>query len=135
VVVSPYAKRHYLGLRHLSTVSVLKTEEEILGIPPLALGDALGGDFRDFFAPGADLTPYAHIEVPRQTASLEGERIAALLDRTDQSAPDADAERAGELVTLSREADALAARRAALDPATYASRQAALYARALAVVR
>ena len=134
VVVSPYAKRHYLGLRHVSTVSVLKTEEELLGVPPLALGDALGGDLRDFFTPTADTTPYARIAVPKQTASIEGERIAALLERTDQSAPDADARRAGRLVVLSREADALAARRNALPPTDYAARQDALYARALAVI-
>ena len=133
VVVSPYVKHHYLGLHHLSTVGVLKTEEELLGVPPLALGDALGSDLRDFFTPLPDATPYTHLDVPTQTASVEGERIAALLDRTDQSAPDADAQRAGTLVTLSREADALAARRAALAPGDYAERQNALYRRALAV--
>jgi DNA-binding beta-propeller fold protein YncE len=135
VVVSPYAKRHYLGLRHVSTVSVLKTEEELLGLPPLALGDALGGDLRDFFTPLADTTPYAHLDVPKQTASREGERIAALLERTDQSAPDADGQRAGRLIALSRAADALAARRDALAPATYAQRQDALFERALALLR
>jgi DNA-binding beta-propeller fold protein YncE len=135
VVVSPYARRHYLGLRHTSTVSVLKTEEELLGVPPLALGDALGSDLRDFFTPVADATPYAHVDAPRQTASLEGERIAALLDRTDQSGPDADAERAGALVTLAREADALAARRGSMPAARYASLQNGLYGRALAVLR
>jgi DNA-binding beta-propeller fold protein YncE len=134
VVVSPYAKRRYLGLRHVSTVGVLKTEEELLGLPLLALGDTLGGDLRDFFTPLADATPYTHLDVPKQTASLEGERIAALLDRTDQSGPDADP-RGGRIITLSREADALAARRATLEPAAYLSAQLALYRRALAVLR
>jgi DNA-binding beta-propeller fold protein YncE len=62
IVVSPYAKRHYLGLKHVSTAGILKTEEEILGLPPLALGDALATDLSDYFTPKADLTPFAHIE-------------------------------------------------------------------------
>jgi hypothetical protein len=127
-------KRHYLGMRHLSTASVLKTEEELLGVVPLSLGDVLATDFGDFFTSSPDATPYARVDVPKQTASVEGERIAALLDRTDQSGPDADADRAGRLVTLSREADALAVRRATLPAGDYAARQDALYRRALAVV-
>lgn len=58
IVVSPYAKRHFLGMRHTSTAGVLKTEEEILGLPPLSLGDALATDLSDFFSPKADLTPF-----------------------------------------------------------------------------
>jgi len=58
IVVSPYAKRHFLGMRHVSTAGVLKTEEEILGLPPLSLGDALATDLSDFFSPKADLTPF-----------------------------------------------------------------------------
>jgi DNA-binding beta-propeller fold protein YncE len=68
IVVSPYAKRHYLGMRHLSTVSALKTEEELLGLSALSLGDALATDMSDFFTPAADVTPYVHIDaapVPR----------------------------------------------------------------------
>lgn len=49
IVVSPYAKRHYTGRAHLSTASVLKTEEELLGLGPLSLGDLLATDMADFF--------------------------------------------------------------------------------------
>ena len=66
VVVSPYAKRHYLGMRHLSTVSVLKTEEELLGLPALSLGDELATDMSDFFARKPDRTPYERVDVPVQ---------------------------------------------------------------------
>jgi YVTN family beta-propeller protein len=134
IVVSPYAKRHYLGMRHLSTVSILKTEEEILGLPPLSLGDLLATDMADFFTPAPDAAPYTHIEVPAQTASVEGNRIAALLLRTDQSGPDADP-RGPRLIGLSREADKLAVRRASMSPADYDRAQSELYTRALAVVR
>jgi YVTN family beta-propeller protein len=134
IVVSPYARRHYLGMRHLSTVSVLKTEEEILGLPPLSLGDLLATDLADFFTPAPDATPFSHIEVPPQTASVEGNRIAALLAKTDQSGPDEDA-RGPRLIALSREADKLALRRAGMNGADYDAAQRRLYAQALDIVR
>jgi hypothetical protein len=59
LVISPYAKRQYLGARHLSTASVLKTEEELLGLQPLSLGDVLAADLRDFFNATPDFSPYA----------------------------------------------------------------------------
>ncbi len=133
IVVSPYARRHYLGMKHLSTVSVLKTEEEILGLPPLSLGDLLATDMADFFTASADPTPYSYIDVPVQTASGEGNRIAALLLQTDQSAADADP-RGPKLIGLSREADRLAQRRASLAAGAYERAQRALYERALAVL-
>jgi DNA-binding beta-propeller fold protein YncE len=49
LVVSPVAKRGYVGQRHLSVASVLKTEEELLGLPPLSLADLLASDMADFF--------------------------------------------------------------------------------------
>jgi DNA-binding beta-propeller fold protein YncE len=133
IVVSPYAKRHYAGPRHLSTVSVLKTSEQLLGLGPLSLGDLLATDMSDFFTAQPDPRPYAAIPVPTQTASAEGNRIAALMERLDQSSADADTARGARIVDLSRRADALAQQRHAMDPAVYRSRQAALYARAQAV--
>jgi DNA-binding beta-propeller fold protein YncE len=135
IVVSPYAKRHYLGMRHLSTVSVLKTEEELLGLPALSLGDELATDMSDFFTPAADPQPFTRIDVPVQTGSVEGRRIGALLAQTDQSAADADSDRTARLVELSREADALAAHRALYAPAAYARLQIELLASAEDVVR
>jgi len=135
VVVSPYARRHYLGMRHLSTVSVLKTEEEILGVPPLSLGDLLATDMRDFFTATADPTPFAQIEVPTQTASVEGNRIAKLLTQTDQSDADADVVRSAELIGLSRQADKLAAHRGSIGADAYDRDQRRLYELALSVVR
>ncbi len=135
IVVSPYAKRHYLGARHLSTVSVLKTEEELLGLPALSLGDALATDMSDFFTSVPDVAPFAQIVAATQSSSVEGHAIASLLARTNQSAPDADAARAAGLVDLSRRADALALRRATLDRTRYDAQQRVLYTRALAIVR
>ncbi len=132
VVVSPYAKRRFTGDSHLSTVSILKTEEEILGLPPLSLGDLLATDMASFFtARPPDSAPYSALPVAPQTASAPGRRIAALLDQTDQSGPDADVERSAPIVDLSRRADALAAARGTMPPAIYAGRQQALYRAAL----
>ena len=50
LVVSPLARRGYAGDVHLSMASVLKTEEEIFGIPPLTLNDLLATDLASFFA-------------------------------------------------------------------------------------
>ena len=136
VVVSPYARRHYTGATHLSTVSILKTEEELLGLPALSLGDLLATDMADFFTTtAADATPYNAIPVPAQSASIEGRRIAALLEYTDQSGPDADGQRSARLIDLSRRADDLASHRATMPAQQYAAAQDVLYAAALRVVR
>lgn len=49
LVVSPLARRGYVGNRHLGVASVVKTEEEIFGLPPLALNDLLASDMASFF--------------------------------------------------------------------------------------
>ncbi len=49
LVVSPYAKHGYIGMRHLSTASVLKTVDRLFTLPPLSLGDLLANDMSDFF--------------------------------------------------------------------------------------
>jgi hypothetical protein len=61
VVVSPAAKRAYVGHANLSVASVLKTEEEILGLDPLGLNDLLATDMADFFAAAPDPQPYTAI--------------------------------------------------------------------------
>ncbi|MGD1067299.1 MAG: bifunctional YncE family protein/alkaline phosphatase family protein [Vulcanimicrobiaceae bacterium] len=67
IVVSPFAKRHALGKHHLSTASVLKTTEEILGLGILSLGDLLATDMADCFtAHGGDAAPYVALPVPSQ---------------------------------------------------------------------
>lgn len=134
VVVSPFAKRHYIGTHHLSTVSILKTEEELLGLPSLSLGDLLATDMSDFFGSTADMRPFTFIPVAAQSASAEGQRIANLLEQTDQSGPDADTMRSAAIIGFSREADRLAASRTSMDPAKYTRAQALLYSAALQVL-
>lgn len=61
LVVSPMARRGYAGHAHLSVPSVVKTEEEILGLPPLGLGDLLATDMADFFTDAPDPETYTAI--------------------------------------------------------------------------
>ena len=60
VVVSPYAHRGYKGREHLSTVSVLKTGEELLGLRPLSLNDLLASDMADFFTKVPNPAPWSN---------------------------------------------------------------------------
>lgn len=81
LVISPYARPRYLGMRHLSTVSVLKTAEQILKIPPLSLGDLLATDMSDFFDSAADPEPFIALPVPVQTAAAPGASAAGFTQR------------------------------------------------------
>jgi DNA-binding beta-propeller fold protein YncE len=73
LVVSPYARRGYVGMRHLSTASMLKTEEELLGLPALSLGDALASDMRDFFVAEPDPEPYSVVAGGGRSTAMGGE--------------------------------------------------------------
>jgi hypothetical protein len=134
IVISPYAKRGYLGKRHLSTTSVLKTTEELLGLPALSLGDLLATDMADFFTTKPFVAPYTAIHAAPQTASREGARIANLLALTDQSEPDSDAAGNGRVLALARIADITAQHRRDYTPTAYAKRQGDLWAAAVRAV-
>ena len=58
IVVSPFAQRGFVDSDHLSVPSVLKTEEELLGLPPSATGDLLATDLAPCFTTAPDATPY-----------------------------------------------------------------------------
>jgi DNA-binding beta-propeller fold protein YncE len=58
LVVSPLARRGYVGDAHLSAASVVKTEDEIFGLAPLTLNDLLATDMADFFTQAPAPEPY-----------------------------------------------------------------------------
>ncbi|MFO0952490.1 MAG: alkaline phosphatase family protein [Isosphaeraceae bacterium] len=58
LVISPYTKRKALVSTQYSTVSLLRTMELILGLPPLSQFDAAATPMFDCFTDKADLTPY-----------------------------------------------------------------------------
>jgi hypothetical protein len=61
LLVSPLAKQGYVGHHHLSYASLVKTEEELLGLPPSSLGDLLATDLADFFGNAPYPTTYQAI--------------------------------------------------------------------------
>jgi YVTN family beta-propeller protein len=61
LVVSPYTKRHHVDNTQYSTVSLLRSIELILGIPPLSQYDAAARPLFASFTDKPDLTPYQQI--------------------------------------------------------------------------
>ena len=64
LVISPYVKRHHVDSTQYTTVSMLRTIELILGLPPLSQYDAAARPMFASFTAKPDLTPYGH-EVAR----------------------------------------------------------------------
>ncbi len=62
LVISPYAKRNILDSTQYSTVSLLRTIELILGLPPLSQYDAAARPMFACFGDKPDLTGYSHEE-------------------------------------------------------------------------
>ncbi|MEZ6151562.1 MAG: alkaline phosphatase family protein [Pirellulaceae bacterium] len=56
--ISPYARRGTLVSTHYNTTSVLRTIEQILGLPPMNQFDASAVPMFDCFVDTADLTPF-----------------------------------------------------------------------------
>lgn len=148
-VISPYARRgtvvHALG----STVSVPKTAEEILGLPPMNYGDLLANDLLSYFTATPDTTPFTpaggsryqgHGATAPAVAAAdvdagppEARRIWALVDRLDTSTYDADSERVGQLGFLYDRSADLARDRGSLSDDAYAAQQDQLYAQAVSL--
>lgn len=58
MVLSPYARRNYVGHQHYSFGSIFKTFWHILGLPYLNQYDATATDLADLFTAEPDFTPY-----------------------------------------------------------------------------
>ena len=58
LVISPYTKRNYLDSTQYSTVSMIRTMELILGLPPLTQYDAAARPMFNSFTDKSDLTAY-----------------------------------------------------------------------------
>ena len=66
LAVSPYTKRGSIDSTFYSQVSMVKTIELILGVPPMSLFDLIANDMRQSFQQTVDLTPYQAVE-PKQS--------------------------------------------------------------------
>lgn len=62
MVVSPYAKKNYVGHYHYSFGSIFKTFWNVLGLPYLNQYDAGATDLGDMFTETPDFTPYNALE-------------------------------------------------------------------------
>jgi YVTN family beta-propeller protein len=60
LVISPYTKRKHLDSSQYSTVSMIRTIELILGLPPLSQYDASARPMFASFSGKPDLSPYIH---------------------------------------------------------------------------
>jgi YVTN family beta-propeller protein len=60
LVISPYTKRHFVDSTQYSTVSMIRSIELILGLPPLSQYDAAARPMYNSFTDRADLAPYTH---------------------------------------------------------------------------
>jgi YVTN family beta-propeller protein len=60
LVISPYARRKHVDSTQYSTVSMVRTIELILGLPPLSQYDAAARPMYTSFTDRAELAPYAH---------------------------------------------------------------------------
>ncbi len=63
MVISPYAKKNYVGHVHYSFGSIFKTIWHVLGLPYLNQYDAGATDLADLFTPRPDFTPYRALPV------------------------------------------------------------------------
>jgi hypothetical protein len=57
-VISPYTKRHQVVSAYYSQVSMVRTMENILGLPPMNQMDLASGDMSACFSETPDFTPY-----------------------------------------------------------------------------
>ncbi len=135
MVLGPYAKRGAVVHRLSSTVSVPKTIEELLGMPPMNVGDLVANDLSDYFTTTPDLTPYTALPqaAPPATAAVSL-RIAKLTSQLDYSTYDRDNARLTMLNTLFAQSENLAAHRPRLTGRAYQRAQDALYAHAQRII-
>jgi YVTN family beta-propeller protein len=63
MVISPWAKRNYVGTTHYSFGSIFKTFWNVLGLPYLNQYDAGATDLADLFTDRPDFTPYTALAV------------------------------------------------------------------------
>lgn len=66
MVISPYAKKNYIGHQHYSFGSIFKTFWNILGTPYLNQYDAGATDLSDLFENQADFAPYKAVGVDKR---------------------------------------------------------------------
>ena len=85
LAISPYIRRGAIDSTFYSQVSMVKTIELILGLPPMSIFDMIANDMRSSFQSTPDLTPYEAVE-PQQSIYERNPPASAL---TGQAKADA----------------------------------------------
>ena len=87
LAVSPYTRRGHIDSTFYSHQSMLKTMEQMLGLPTLSIFDLIANDMRASFTDTPDLTTYTHVlpgqdlfEVNPQLKALRGQARSAAID-------------------------------------------------------
>src|SRR5512140_801698 len=92
LVISPYTRRGgAVDSTMYSTVSMLRTIELILGLPPMSQHDASATPMTPAFADAPDLAPFAHLEtkIPFYEMNPDGAPMQALAGTWDFTVEDA----------------------------------------------
>ena len=61
MVISPYSRLHRTVSTSYNQTSMIRTIEQILGLPPMNMADATATPMFDAFSSKPDLTPYTHV--------------------------------------------------------------------------
>ena len=79
LVISPYAKRGAVIHTYYSQLNIMRTIEQILGIPPMNAEDLAAVPMRDVFTNRPDFTPYAHLanQIPLSTVNPQPSHITS----------------------------------------------------------
>jgi hypothetical protein len=85
LAVSPYVRRSVIDSTFYSQVSMVKTIEMILGLPPMSIFDLIANDMRSSFQATPDLTPYKTVE-PKQSIYERNPLLSALSGRAKADA-------------------------------------------------
>jgi len=93
LVISPYIKRKTVDSTMYTTVSMLRTMELLLGLPPLTQHDAAATAMYNSFGATADLSGYTALPaglnlMSKNTANSYGSAIAAKMDFSDYDLAD-----------------------------------------------
>jgi hypothetical protein len=77
-VVSPYVRRGQVNHTYYTQVSMVRTVEELLGLPPMNQHDKLAPSMADVFQDFPDLTPYTALPNQIPLDSLNGSATGRL---------------------------------------------------------
>ncbi len=82
MVISPYSRLRTTNSTYYAQPSMVRTIEQILGLPPMNIQDAIANPMTDCFGSKPDLTPYTHVknniplnEMNKLLSSLSGKAL------------------------------------------------------------